>query len=67
MIEPVFEELASIKAKSERGVAFTKIDLAVGMGSSVASEWGVRVTPTFLFFLDGKKVCRLSFLPYFVI
>ena len=55
MIAPVFEELAI--AKSRSGVAFTKVDLAVGMGSSVASEWGVRVTPTFLFFLDGKKVC----------
>jgi hypothetical protein len=55
MIAPVFEELAT--AKSRSGVAFTKVDLAVGMGSSVASEWGVRVTPTFLFFLDGKKVC----------
>jgi thiol-disulfide isomerase/thioredoxin len=61
MIEPIFEELANAKARSESGVAFTKIDLAVGMGGSVASEWGVRVTPTFLFFLDGKKVCRLSF------
>jgi thiol-disulfide isomerase/thioredoxin len=55
IIAPVFEELAA--AKSRNGVAFTKIDLAVGMGSSVASEWGVRVTPTFVFFLDGKKVC----------
>lgn len=54
MIAPVFGELAA--AKSRSGVAFTKIDLDVGIGSSVAGEWGVRVTPTFLFFLDGKKV-----------
>lgn len=65
MIEPVFEELAKAKARSESGVAFTKIDLAVGMGGSVASEWGVRVTPTFLFFLDGKKVCRLGLCLHF--
>jgi desumoylating isopeptidase 1 len=54
MIAPVFEELAA--AKSRSGVTFTKVDLDVGMGSSVAGEWGVRMTPTFLFFLDGKKV-----------
>jgi thiol-disulfide isomerase/thioredoxin len=54
MIAPAFEELAG--AKSRSGVAFTKVDLGVGMGSNVAGEWGVRVTPTFLFFLDGKKV-----------
>lgn len=55
MIQPIFEELASAKARNGN-VAFTKIDLDVGMGSSVAGEFGVRVTPTFLFFLDGKKV-----------
>jgi len=60
MIEPVFEELAKAKARTENGVAFVKIDLGVGMGGSVASEWGVRVTPTFLFFLDGKKIHELK-------
>jgi hypothetical protein len=34
------------------------------MASSVANEYGVRVTPTFLFFLDGKKVGR-SFISVF--
>ena len=57
MIEPVFQELAGAKANNGGRIAFTKIDLAVGMGNSVAAEYGVRVTPTFLFFLDGKKVC----------
>jgi len=58
MIAPVFEELAGAKTRASNGdgIAFTKVDLDVGMGSSVASEWSVRVTPTFLFFLDGKKV-----------
>jgi desumoylating isopeptidase 1 len=55
MISPVFETLAREKGGRE-GVAFTKIDLGAGLGGSVASEWAVRVTPTFLFFLDGKKV-----------
>ena len=54
MIEPVFEELA--RAKGAPRVAFVKVDLAVGMGSMVAREHGVTATPTFGFFLDGKKV-----------
>ena len=58
MIEPVFEELAREKAKrgGEGQVAFAKVDLGVGMGSMVAREYGVAATPTFGFFLDGKKV-----------
>ncbi|KAI8986183.1 DUF862-domain-containing protein [Trametes punicea] len=62
MIEPVFEDLAHQKThgSGSRRVAFVKVDLAVGMGSQVASEWGVRVTPTFLFFLDGKKIEELK-------
>lgn len=55
MIEPKFEDLAMSKSRAN-GVAFAKIDLSVGMGGAVASEHGVRVTPTFIFFLDGKKV-----------
>lgn len=57
MIEPVFEDLAMSKSRAN-GIAFVKIDLSVGMGSAVAGEHGVRVTPTFIFFLDGKKVRR---------
>jgi hypothetical protein len=56
MIEPVFEDLAMSKGRANGGVAFVKIDLSVGMSSAAASEHGVRVTPTFIFFLDGKKV-----------
>jgi thiol-disulfide isomerase/thioredoxin len=58
MIEPVFEELAREKAKrgGEGQVAFAKVDLGVGMGSMVAREYGIAATPTFGFFLDGKKV-----------
>jgi desumoylating isopeptidase 1 len=54
MVEPVFEELS--RSKAREGVAFTKIDLDVGMGQGLAAEYGVRATPTFIFFLDGKKV-----------
>ncbi len=64
MIEPVFEDLARSKkgqGKAEGQVAFVKVDLGVGMGSMVAREYGVTATPTFGFFLDGKKV-RAAFL-----
>lgn len=61
MIEPVFEEIAHQKTHGRDGgrPAFVKVDMAVGMGGQVGAEWGVRVTPTFLFFLDGKKVSGL--------
>jgi len=58
MIEPKFEDLAMSKSRPNGGVAFAKIDLSVGMGGSVAQEHGVRVTPTFIFFFEGKKVSR---------
>ncbi|KAJ7758548.1 PPPDE putative peptidase domain-containing protein [Mycena maculata] len=64
MIAPVFEQLASEKgirgANGGRGAAFTKIDMRVGAGGTLASEWSVRVTPTFMFFLDGIKVSDLK-------
>jgi thiol-disulfide isomerase/thioredoxin len=65
MIEPVFEDLArskknsttgGAKAQAEGQIAFVKVDLSVGMASMVAREYGVAATPTFGFFLDGKKV-----------
>ncbi|KIJ62739.1 hypothetical protein HYDPIDRAFT_30327 [Hydnomerulius pinastri MD-312] len=60
MIEPVFEDLARNNSRADGGVAFTKIDLAVGMGGAVATEYGVRVTPTFIFFKDGVKIHELK-------
>ena len=56
MIEPAFEELAKTKSRADGGVGFAKIDLSVGLGGALANEYQVRVTPTFLFFLDGSKV-----------
>ena len=63
MIEPVFERLSEEKGFREDrdGAGFAKIDIDVGMSRNLASEWGIRATPTFMFFLDGKKV-RLFFL-----
>jgi desumoylating isopeptidase 1 len=63
MIEPVFEELAREKkghGNATGQAAFAKIDLSVGLGSMVAREYNVTATPTFVFFLDGKKVCAVS-------
>jgi thiol-disulfide isomerase/thioredoxin len=62
MIEPVFEELARSKgqSQSQQQVAFVKVDLGVVMGSMVAREYGVSATPTFGFFLDGKKIHELK-------
>ncbi|KAH0586619.1 hypothetical protein H2248_007839 [Termitomyces sp. 'cryptogamus'] len=62
MIEPVFERLAEekgIKADG-RGAGFAKIDIDVGLGNSLASQWNVRATPTFMFFLDGEKLDELK-------
>ncbi|TFK39368.1 DUF862-domain-containing protein [Crucibulum laeve] len=58
MIEPIFERLAEEKGVQggRNGAGFAKIDLGVGMGRNVAAEYGVRATPTFISFLDGKKV-----------
>ena len=54
MIEPVFEDLAHMKACP--GVAFAKVDMEVGLGHQVAGLYNVRVTPTFLFFVNGNLV-----------
>ncbi|KAI0248568.1 PPPDE putative peptidase domain-containing protein [Lactifluus subvellereus] len=63
MIEPVFEELARAKKAGGKergdGVAFVKVDLGVGMGVMVAREHNVAATPTFGFFLDGKRIHEL--------
>ncbi|KAF9046669.1 PPPDE putative peptidase domain-containing protein [Panaeolus papilionaceus] len=62
MIEPVFERLSEEKGMREGidGAGFAKIDIDVGMGRNLASEWGIRATPTFMFFLDGKKLDELK-------
>ncbi|KAI5122453.1 hypothetical protein M0805_008764 [Coniferiporia weirii] len=58
IVEPVFENLASDKAS--KGMAFMKIDLSGMLGGDVASAYGVRATPTFLFFLDGQKISEIK-------
>ncbi|KAF4576910.1 DeSI family protein [Pleurotus pulmonarius] len=66
VIEPVFERLAhdaannTNNASRKGGLAFTKVDIGVGLGSALAQEYSVRATPTFVFFLDGKKVAEIK-------
>ncbi|KAI4520329.1 DUF862-domain-containing protein [Schizophyllum commune Loenen D] len=63
-IAPEFERLAEEKGvrvgHSGRGAAFTSIDIRVGQGQALAAEYGIRATPTFLFFLDGKKISEVK-------
>ncbi|GJE88311.1 PPPDE putative peptidase domain-containing protein [Phanerochaete sordida] len=65
MIEPTFEQLAHEKTQSAvvgggGGIAFVKVDLGAGMGNAVGAEYGVRATPTFIFFKDGNKTHQMS-------
>lgn len=60
VIAPVYEQLAhekGVKTVSGAGAAFAKIDLSTPPGKALGAEWSVRVMPTFMFFLDGKKAC----------
>jgi hypothetical protein len=61
MIEPVFEDLAH--AKASPGVAFAKVDMGVGLGYQAAELYNVRVTPTFLFFVNGNLVRLQHYFP----
>ena len=59
MITPTFEALASTvaqqgRARQRRSAAFVLVD--VKLGSPVAMQYGIRATPTFVFFLNGSKV-----------
>ncbi|KAL5482634.1 hypothetical protein ACEPAI_9228 [Sanghuangporus weigelae] len=58
IVEPVFEDLAAEKASKD--VAFVKIDLGAMLGGEIARVYGVTATPTFVFFLDGKKIDELK-------
>ncbi|KAF9019182.1 DUF862-domain-containing protein [Hymenopellis radicata] len=64
MIAPIYEQLARDKGvrvgTNGVGAAFTKIDMSTPSGNQLASQLGVRVMPTFMFFLDGKKVSEMK-------
>lgn len=60
MIAPVFKQIA--EDKNRPGVAFVEVNMQNSMSgaAAVAREWGIRATPTFLFFLDGVKTSELK-------
>ncbi|KAJ4481957.1 PPPDE putative peptidase domain-containing protein [Lentinula aciculospora] len=63
VIAPVYEQLAldkGVKTSSGVGAAFAKIDLSTLPGKTLGAEWSVRVMPTFMFFLDGKKISEMK-------
>ncbi|KIK57138.1 hypothetical protein GYMLUDRAFT_75661 [Collybiopsis luxurians FD-317 M1] len=63
VIAPVYEDLArakGVKTSGGAGAAFAKIDLNTPSGKTLGAEWNVRVMPTFMFFLDGKKISEMK-------
>ena len=56
--QPLFKEFAESKnLDSSRSVAFVHVDLDFSRdAAAVGVEFGVRATPTFLFFVGGLKV-----------
>ena len=62
VIKPVYEAIASEHAATYgvKGARFVEIELGVGEGQSIAGNHGVRATPTFMFFRNGKKVDEMK-------
>ncbi|KAG8955891.1 hypothetical protein FRC04_006338 [Tulasnella sp. 424] len=60
MIAPVFKQIA--EDRNRAGAAFVEVNMQHSMSgaATVAREWGIRATPTFLFFLDGVKTSELK-------
>ncbi|KAG8737836.1 hypothetical protein FRC10_007763 [Ceratobasidium sp. 414] len=58
MVEPAFEDHASDKGGPD--IAFVKVSLDGMGGQGVAAQYGIRATPTFLFFLNGEKTDELK-------
>ncbi|EIW81341.1 DUF862-domain-containing protein [Coniophora puteana RWD-64-598 SS2] len=55
-IAPEFDRLAREHGRPGKGgVAFVKVDVGMPTAYAIFQEYGLRGTPTFLFFLDGKK------------
>ena len=61
-IKPVYESIAAEHASTYgvKGARFVEVELSIGEGNQIASSYGVRATPTFIFFKDGKKVDEMK-------
>lgn len=61
-IKPAYEAFAETYSESHgaKGVRFVEIELGVGEGQNLASQYGVTATPTFIFFRDGKKADEMK-------
>ncbi|ORY25189.1 PPPDE putative peptidase domain-domain-containing protein [Naematelia encephala] len=61
-IKPVYEAIAAEHASAygARGVRFVEVELGIGEGRDIASQFGVSATPTFIFFRNGKKVDEMK-------
>ncbi|ORX34662.1 PPPDE putative peptidase domain-domain-containing protein [Kockovaella imperatae] len=62
MIKPVYEAIAGEHAATygAKGARFLEVELSVGEGQTIAGKYGIRATPTFLFFKHGKKVDEMK-------
>lgn len=62
MIKPEYQSIAE-RHQAEfgpRGARFAEIELDRGDGQTLASRYGVRATPTFIFFKNGQKVDEMA-------
>ncbi|KAG1839304.1 hypothetical protein DFJ58DRAFT_107711 [Suillus subalutaceus] len=59
--QPLFEEFAHDKNSNSSPVAFVQVDLNASYGAAaIGIEFGIRATPTFLFFVGGMKVYEIQ-------
>lgn len=57
-IKPAYETIAenNTAVYGHKGTRFVEVELDRGDGQSLAQQYGVTATPTFIFFRDGKQV-----------
>ncbi|KAG2363567.1 hypothetical protein BDR07DRAFT_1281970 [Suillus spraguei] len=59
--QPLFEEFAHNKNSNSSPAAFVQVDLNSSRGAAaVGIEFGIRATPTFMFFIGGMKVYEIQ-------
>ncbi|KAG2065529.1 hypothetical protein BDR04DRAFT_164369 [Suillus decipiens] len=59
--QPLFEEFAHNKNSNSSPATFVQVDLNASHGAAaVGIKFGIRVTPTFMFFIGGMKVYKIQ-------